>query len=233
MVRTQVRSLLGWSINGPLRCVSVEEDQCPSVSACHVQVVCNLDDQLNRFFNLDFRENHVFAEGKGLSIEDQQLLRMTEEGTVFCDGYYEVNLPLWNPTVSVPNNQALSVQWLRGIKKIFSSDPSYKMKYVNFIDDLFVKGHASQVPDEDLARNNGQVWYLPHFGVVHPQKDKLQVILNAAARFSGTSLNDLLLSGPNLTNTLVGVLHRFRRDRVAFTSDLEFMFTRSRSWVTT
>ena len=64
----------------------------------------------------------------------------------------------------------------------------------------------------------------PHFGVVHPQKDKLRVVLDAAARFSGTSLNELLLSGPDLTNSLVGVLHRFRQDRVAFTSDLECMF---------
>ena len=87
-----------------------------------------------------------------------------------------------------------------------------------------MKGHASQVPEEDLARNDGQVWYLPHFGVVHPQKDKLRVVLDAAARFSGTSLNDLLLSGPDLTNSLVGVLHRFRQDRVAFISDLECMF---------
>ena len=219
-----VRSLLGWSINGPLRCVSVEDSQCPSVSSCRVQVVCNLDDQLNRFFNLDFSENHAFAEGKGLSVEDRQFLRMTEEGTVFRDGHYEVNLPLRNPTVFVPNNRALAVQRLKSIKKRFGSDPSYKMKYVNFIDDLFVKGHASQVPEGELARNDGQVWYLPHFGVVHPQKDKLRVVLDAAARFSGTSLNDLLLSGPDLTNSLVGVLHRFRQDRVAFISDLECMF---------
>ena len=216
--------LLGWWVNGPLRCVSVEDSQCPSVSSCHVQVVCNLDDQLNRFFNLDFSENHVFAEGKGLSVEDRQFLRMTEEWTVFLDGHYEVNLPLRNPTVSVPNNRVLAVQRLRSIKKRFGSDPSYKMKYVNFIDDLFVKGHASQVPEEDLARNDGQVWYLPHFGVVHPQTDKLRVVLDAAARFSGTSLNDLLLSGPDLTNSLVGVLHRFHQDRVAFISDLECMF---------
>ena len=114
-----VRSLLGWSINGPLRCVSVEDSQCPSVSSCRVQVVCNLDDQLNRFFNLDFSENHVFAEGKGLSVEDRQFLRMTEEGTVFRDGHYEVNLPLQNPTVFVPNNRALAVQRLKSIKKRF------------------------------------------------------------------------------------------------------------------
>ena len=60
--------------------------------------------------------------------------------------------------------------------------------------------------------------------MVHPQKGKLRVVLDAAARFSGTSLNDLLLSDPHLINSLVGVLHRFRQDRVVPTSDLESMF---------
>ena len=34
------------------------------------------------------------------------------------------------------------------------------------------------------------VWYLPNHGVIHPQKDKLRVVLDASARFAGTSLND-------------------------------------------
>ena len=50
------------------------------------------------------------------------------------------------------------------------------------------------------------------------------MVLGAVARFSGTSLNDLYLSGPDLINSLLGVLHRLRQDRVAFISDLEFIF---------
>ena len=38
------------------------------------------------------------------------------------------------------------------MRKRFSFDPSFKMKNVNFTDDLFVKGLASRVPDEDLAK---------------------------------------------------------------------------------
>ena len=40
----------------------------------------------------------------------------------------------------------------------------------------------------------------------------------------GTSLNDQLLQGPDLTNTIVGVLTRFRQEQITFMSDIEAMF---------
>ena len=87
-----------------------------------------------------------------------------------------------------------------------------------------MKGHASPVPVEDLSRDDGKVWYLPHHGVMHPRKKKLRVVLDASARFGGTSLNDQLLSGPDCSSTLIGVLVRFRQERVAFMADLQCMF---------
>ncbi|KAJ8353350.1 hypothetical protein SKAU_G00209170 [Synaphobranchus kaupii] len=44
------------------------------------------------------------------------------------------------------------------------------------------------------------------------------------AQFKGISLNDTLLSGPDLNNTLLGVLLRFRKEQVAVTVDVEQMF---------
>ena len=87
------------------------------MTSCHVPVVSNMDNQLIRIFNLDFSENHVFAEGQGLSVEDHQFLRITEEGTVIRDGRYVGNLPLWNPTVSMTNNNTLAVQQPKSMRK--------------------------------------------------------------------------------------------------------------------
>ena len=92
------------------------------------------------------------------------------------------------------------------------------------MDDLFIKGHASHVPDDELRRDDGMFWYLPHHGVLHPRKKKLCVVLDASAHFAGTSLNDCLPSGPDLTNNLIGILLRFRQEPVAMMADPECMF---------
>lgn len=68
-------------------------------------------------------------------------------------------------------------------------------------------------------------WYLPHHAVFHPRKpDKLRVVFDCAAKFRGTSLNDQLMHGPDLTNNLFGVLNRFRQEAIALVSDIEGMF---------
>ena len=59
----------------------------------------------------------------------------------------------------------------------------------------------------------------------HPKKpEKIRVVFDCSAKFAGTSLNDQLLQGPDLTNSLVGVLTRFRQEPVAFMGDVEAMF---------
>lgn len=54
------------------------------------------------------------------------------------------------------------------------------------------------------------------------------MVFDAAARFSGTSLNEQLMQGPNLTNDLSGVLIRFREEEIAFSADIEGMFYQTR-----
>lgn len=49
---------------------------------------------------------------------------------------------------------------------------------------------------------------------------------DAAAEYGGTSLNEELLQGPQLNNSLIGVLFRFRKDGVAVASDIESKFHR-------
>ena len=50
------------------------------------------------------------------------------------------------------------------------------------------------------------------------------MVFDCIARFNGTSLNDQLFPGPDLTNCLVGVLTRFRQEPIAFIGDIEAMF---------
>ena len=68
--------------------------------------------------------------------------------------------------------------------------------------------------------------YLPHHAVTNPHKrDNVRVLFHCAAKYKGTSLNDNSIRGPDLMNSLIGVLMRFRKERVALLSaDVEAMF---------
>ena len=50
------------------------------------------------------------------------------------------------------------------------------------------------------------------------------MVFDSAAETNRVSLNKLLLSGPDLTNSLLGVLLRFQRDPIALMTDNEQMF---------
>ena len=189
-----VHTVLGWSINGPLRSPTGSDYRNQAVS-CRVQVTSRLEYQLQKFSSLDFSEQFVFSGEKALSVEDKRFMEMVNRETVLQDGHYQVCIPLRDASTPMPNNRSLALQRLKGLKKKFQSNNAFRKKYTDFIDDLFVKVNVSQVPDEELSREDGRVWYLPHHGVIHACKNKLKVVFDASDRFAGSSLNDHLLSG--------------------------------------
>lgn len=77
--------------------------------------------------------------------------------------------------------------------------------------------HAELAPPCDKDKEG---WYLPSFGVYHPQKlGKICVVFDSSAQFAAVSLSDMLLTGPDLNSTLLGVLNRFRKELFAITVD--------------
>lgn len=53
---------------------------------------------------------------------------------------------------------------------------------------------------------NSCTWYLPHFGVVNPNKrGKFRLVFDTAAKSDDVSLDDVLMKGPDRYNSLLGV----------------------------
>ena len=68
-------------------------------------------------------------------------------------------------------------------------------------------------------------WYLPNHPVKHPHKPgKVRRVCKAASKCEGVSLNDKLLSGPDLLRNLVGLVVRFREHEIAITTDIDLPF---------
>ncbi len=78
-------------------------------------------------------------------------------------------------------------------------------------------------PASESEGNPGRIWYIHITGCI-PTKKQLRVVFDCAATYQGNSLNSQLLQGPNLNNSLIGVLMRFRDKPIALAADVEGMF---------
>ncbi|CAN2390320.1 RNA-mediated, partial [Pristimantis euphronides] len=165
------------------------------------------------------REDHKIAH----SIEDETFLKVMGQG--FCKN--ETNswvapLPFKPQRPCLPNNKEQALKRLAALKRNFQKRPKMKEHFFAFMEKIFKNGHAEIAPP--LKEKEEERWYLPIFGVYHPKKlRQICVVFDSSSQYKGISLNDVLLTGPDLNNTLIGVL-RFRKEPVAITADIQQMF---------
>jgi len=179
---------------------------------------------LNKMFELDFSERTDDKE-QGHSQEDKKFLKIVTQGIWHTEeSLYKIPLP-FRHDVCFPENKEQVPQRAHCLRKKLINNETFYKDYVNFMNSIIAKGFARKVPSDRLFAKTGQLWYIPHHGVYHAKKpNKIRVIFDCSARFGGTSLNDQLLQGPDLTNRLVGVLTRLCQGPVAFMSDIDAMF---------
>ena len=67
------------------------------------------------------------------------------------------------------------------------------------------------------------VQLMKDIAIAEVEKTAIKVVFDCPVQFEGESLNKHLLQGPDLTNNLTGVLHRFQKEPVAIMFDIESM----------
>ncbi|XP_066499342.1 uncharacterized protein [Hoplias malabaricus] len=225
-----IKTDLGWSIIGSV---------AQSVNSKDVTGLCNRISvkelppltpvAVIRALESDFADTNP-AE-KSISQEDIQFLRILE-GRIQQNECNHLEMPLCHTHVP-SENKKLALVRIKHLKRKFDRDLKFKSDYVNFVEGVIKDGEAEEALNEPEPGNvfddvePGNVWYIPHQGVYHPRKpEKIRVVFDCSAKYEGTALNDHLLTGPDLTNRLNGVLCRFRKHPIAVMCDVEKMFHR-------
>ena len=91
---------------------------------------------------------------------------------------------------------------------------------------MLADGHFRKISDHEAGVKPPNTWYLPILAVTNPNKPgKVRLVLDAAAKSHGKSLNDFLMKGPDLFNPIPDILIRFRERRIGLTSDVTAMFS--------
>ena len=242
-----IRTDLGWSIvggsdmnSGRSFCHRVAVSELPVITMNDIVRVLESDFQENKDAEMTSQEDLQFlkiieqgikkAEAKDAknkdaemtSQEDLQFFKIMEQGIKKAEaGHYEMPLPFKERPI-LPNNRSSALTRLEHLKRRFVKDSKYKEDYTKFMNEILSRGDAEEAPA--LEQEEEVKWNIPHHGVYYPKKNKIRVVFDCSAKFKGTSLNDHLLSGPDLTNNLIGVLCRFRKYPYAITCDVDKMF---------
>ena len=184
----------------------------------------NVEKLFNKKSDLDVFKELADDEELGLSLNDYKFIDIMSNCTqVTSSGHIEAPMPLSNDS-PLPDNEAAvycrSVNMLKRLK----TKPQPLEACLASMGKSISEGFIEEVPAGELSGPEGRRWFLPIFPVHQPRKNKVRIVYDASAKFKGTSLNDNLLSGPNLNNDLRGVLQRFREEKVAFVADIMSMF---------
>ncbi|XP_061726521.1 uncharacterized protein LOC133532048 [Cydia pomonella] len=123
----------------------------------------------------------------------------------------------------MPDSFPSALNRLKGIERKMSRDPGYSKRYSERVDHLLNNDFATELKETQRTQ---RTWYLPHFGVDNVNKKRLRLVFDAAATSEGLCLNDYLLKGPDLLNSLLGIMLRFREHSVGVTGDIKDMFLR-------
>ncbi|KAK3099229.1 hypothetical protein FSP39_001287 [Pinctada imbricata] len=159
----------------------------------------------------------------GMSVEDQQFLDIV--ATSFRrdeDGFWTSPLPFRPSRPRLDNNFPMALKRARNLQRSLLNDSVKASHFIEFMQKILKNGHAERAPP---LQPDEECWFLPIFAVYNPQKPgQARVVFDSSAKFNGLSLNDVLLTGPDLVNSLLGVLMRFRREPVAVLADIQQMF---------
>ena len=102
------------------------------------------------------------------------------------------------------------------------------MAYDNQMQEMEKMKSSRKLSKKEVDSYTGPVHYIPHHAVIRPEKKStpVRIVFNSSSVYQGHTLNDYWLKGPDLLNSLFGVILRFRERPVAVIGDISKMYHR-------
>ncbi|XP_055714320.1 uncharacterized protein LOC129808566 [Phlebotomus papatasi] len=211
---------LGWIISGSTG-ETCKRKRSVDVVGHACQELIELIKQHYQFEDIKMKTENSFS----LNKDEKKALEILESVTRLVGKRFETGLLWKTPKPEMPDSRSAAWLRLQQVEAKMDKDPKFRDQYSAKIQDYLSKGYLVPLDEHEKGMPKENVWYLPHFGVTNPNKPgKIRLVLDAAAEVNSISLNNSLLSGPNLTISLTGLLMRFRIGQHGFVGDIKEMF---------
>ena len=214
-----VKSKIGWALSGPLPAKQAATFATTATSIADDK----LANQLSKWWHIESYASNCDVTGH--SKEEQRAIKTLEQTIRFNGERYEVGLLWLEDKVKLQNKFYSAMGQLKSLERRLQKDEALKKRYQETIDTDVNAGYFRKVDQAELNETKDKLqWYLPHHPVINPHKPEEIRVCNAAAKYQGVALNDKLLSGPDLLQSLIGIIFRFREHQIALSADIEAMF---------
>ena len=126
----------------------------------------------------------------------------------------------------LPDNRFQAVKRLESTERRLIKHPEHATAYDKQMTEMNDMNYSRKLTEEELNNYKGPVHYVSHHEVLRPEKAStpLRIVFNSSAVYQGHCLNDYWLKGPDLLNSLFGVIFRFRENAVAVSGDISKMY---------
>lgn len=222
---TLQKTMFGWVLSGRIQEERASQSvQMSMVTTVEEEDIDTLSRQLRKFWELEESERTKRAYTREEAECEAHFERTcSREAT----GQYCLEYPLKPDINTLGNTRQMAEKRFRSLENRFEKNPELKRQYMDFLREYCELGHMRIQSEEEQQQPEDTRVFLPHHAVLRADSTttKFRVVFDAsAASTNGKSLNDAMMVGPTVQETLGSILLRFRAHKIAMTADIEKMY---------
>ena len=167
--------------------------------------------------------------GHTYSFQEEQELKLIQDNLQYDEvkQCWITTYPWIKDPNSLPDNYQATLATLERTERRLTKDLKWAQTYQSQMSDMVERQVARKLSTQEIKDWKGPVYYISHLAVVNPrsQSTPVRIVFTCSQMYKGMSLNACLAKGPdNYLNNLVGILLRWREERVALIEDIKKMF---------
>jgi len=171
--------------------------------------------------------------GKEMTLAEEKELEIIKSGLTYVQvdshsdrPHWDARYPWIHDPVFLPYNQSGVESTFLRTEKQLGKVPEWKKVYTAQVHEMVRREAAVKLTKEVLDKWTGPVWYVSHLVAPNPHSvtTPVRLVWNSSQKFKGLSMNDLLLKGPDVLNSIRAVLLRFRKGVFGVLGDIRKMY---------
>ena len=165
---------------------------------------------------------------KNFTIKEEKELKLIEDKLEYNkeEKRWISEYPWIRDPSELPDNKKAAMGMLISTEKRLAKNATHAEVYQKQIEDMVDREVARKLTLKELKEYKGPIHYISHHEVLKPDSKStpVRIVFNSSARYLGHALNNYWAKGPHLLNDLLGILIRFRENKIALIGDIKKMY---------